>query len=130
MQLSVSFGAPVGAGVIIALDDTTCPLGEVAAVAEWLAGESIGQCGPCVFGLPSLAGAVHAVLAGERQAPGELRRRAGLLPGRGACAHPDGAARFVASALELFAADGRAHRHGGCGRAIRGALPLPGQRPR
>ncbi|MFF8428066.1 NADH-ubiquinone oxidoreductase-F iron-sulfur binding region domain-containing protein [Streptomyces sp. NPDC016566] len=34
-----------------------------------------------------------------------LRRRTGLLPDRGACCHPDGAARLAASALHAFADD-------------------------
>lgn len=47
-----------------------------------------------------------------------------MVAGRGACAHPDGTARFVLSALEVFEADIARHvADGGCGRPVLGVLP-------
>jgi NADH:ubiquinone oxidoreductase subunit F (NADH-binding) len=46
--------------------------------------------------------------------PGDLehiQRWAGVLAGRGACRHPDGAAGLVASALRVFAAEFQLHEH-------------------
>lgn len=118
-----------GAGVVATLPETTCPIGEIARVAAWLAGESAGQCGPCVFGLAGIAGDLTALATGRRADTARLRRRLGLVPGRGACSHPDGAARFVASGLQAYAEDLARHEHGsGCGRPVLGALPLGGAR--
>jgi hypothetical protein len=48
-----------------------------------------------------------------------------MVTGRGACAHPDGAARFVLSGLATLAGEVRAHAAGnGCGRQDRGLLAL------
>jgi len=119
-------GAPLNAAVLARLPEDTCALAEVAAVARWLAGESAGQCGPCFFGLPALAATLEQLTAGHHVLPA-ARRRAGLLPGRGACAHPDGAATFVRSALLVW--DGEIARHetyGRCGRFCRGVLPTRG----
>ncbi|GAA4715252.1 NADH-ubiquinone oxidoreductase-F iron-sulfur binding region domain-containing protein [Nocardioides conyzicola] len=116
-------GLPLNAGVVARLSPDTCALGEVAAVASWLAGQSAGQCGPCFFGLPTVARDVHSLLRGDD--PGaELARRVAQLPGRGACAHPDGSAMFVRTALTALADEVEAHRrHGTCGRPWRGELP-------
>ncbi|GAA5143670.1 hypothetical protein GCM10023340_09590 [Nocardioides marinquilinus] len=123
-------GVPLNAGVLARLPHATCALGEVAAVARWLAAESAGQCGPCVFGLPGLAATLDGLLAGQ-PVLAHARQRAGLLPGRGACAHPDGAARFVATALDALGDEVERHRtHGHCGRPVRGVLPLPLPLPR
>ncbi|TIC88314.1 NADH-quinone oxidoreductase subunit I [Nocardioides sp. GY 10113] len=123
-------GVPLNAGVLARLPQGTCALGEVATVAAWLASESSGQCGPCYFGLPSVADALVQLAAG-RLTTEEVRRRAGLLPGRGACAHPDGAAAFVASALPVLEAEIAVHRaHGHCGRPLLGALPTTDPTPR
>lgn len=107
-------GAGPGAGVIFALPDWACGLAETARVLGWLAGESAGQCGPCMFGLPSIA-EDFAQLAGGRP-QGELferlHRRLGMVGGRGACAHPDGAVRLARSALSAFASDARMHAAG------------------
>jgi len=123
-----ALGGALGAGAVVALPPDTCPLGEVVRVANWLAGESAGQCGPCRLGLPDLVAALRALAAGEGGEALDLARRtAAGVRGRGACAHPDGTSRFVLSALEVFAQDVAAHRRGtGCGRRTRGILPLPG----
>lgn len=119
-------GVPWGAGVIAVLPDATCALGEVTRVAHWLAAQSAGQCGPCLFGLNGLARDLAAVYAGSRIDLDGLRRRAGLAVGRGACAHPDGAVRFVGTALDAFADEVEVHRSsGGCGRPVLEVLPLP-----
>jgi len=116
-------GVPLNAGILARLPAATCSLGEVTAVTGWLAGESAGQCGPCYFGLPALHRNLHQLLAGAAAAD-DVRARAGLLRGRGACAHPDGASSFVSSALVVLAAEIREHQtRGGCGRPWLGVLP-------
>ena len=45
-------GGSLGAGVLLALPASACPLQEVSRVVGWLAEQSAGQCGPCRFGLP------------------------------------------------------------------------------
>ncbi len=117
-------GGSFGAGVVLVVDQTTCALGELARVADWLAGESARQCGPCRFGLPALAANVAAVATG-RPLVGAALDRARALHGRGACAHPDGAARFVTSGLHLLHDETDRHlAHGGCGRPVLGQLPI------
>lgn len=122
-----------GAGVLVALPEHTCGLSETAGVLAYLGSQTAGQCGPCMFGLPSVA-EDFAELAWGR--PGaslleRLGRRLGLLPGRGACRHPDGAARLAVSALQTFADDVRRHvQHGPCAHAAAPlSLPVPAPRP-
>jgi NADH:ubiquinone oxidoreductase subunit F (NADH-binding) len=108
-------GGALGPGILGVLPRPACGLAETVAIARYLAGQSAGQCGPCVFGLPDIAGALEAAVAGGRHAPAALaavRRWTATLPGRGACRHPDGAARLVASALRVFAGDLSAHVSG------------------
>ena len=62
-------GAGPGAGLIAALPAGACGLGETARVVRYLAGESAGQCGPCVFGLPAIAGRGRAARGGPRRRP-------------------------------------------------------------
>lgn len=120
-------GLTLGAGVVGVLSERSCPLGEVAMIARWLAGESAGQCGPCVFGLPSIVHDLDRLLAGDRSAHRDLRRHLEMVSGRGACAHPDGVSRLVASSLHRFPDD--VHEHldrGACGRPLSGRLaPAP-----
>jgi NADH:ubiquinone oxidoreductase subunit F (NADH-binding) len=117
----------VSAGIILALGTDTCPLGEVHRVVQWLASQSAGQCGPCVFGLASLVDDFDRLMKGDPSGWHDAHRHLGLIPGRGACAHPDGSARFLASALEVFGEDVRLHLSGGgCGRPVHGVLPVPG----
>ncbi|HEY1703067.1 MAG TPA: NADH-ubiquinone oxidoreductase-F iron-sulfur binding region domain-containing protein [Trebonia sp.] len=123
-----SAGGAFGSGIVLPLGDGTCPLGEVARIASYLAGESAGQCGPCKLGLPNLARAMQAIVdgSGGMEALDAARRAAATANKRGACSHPDGAVRFVLSALEVFTEDLVTHIfHGSCGRPVQGILPLP-----
>ncbi len=117
-------GATLGPGVIRVLDAATCALGELAVVTSWLAEQSTRQCGPCTFGLPALAADVAAIAAGNPGAARVAARHAALVSGRGACAHPDGAARFVRSGLARLTDEIARHASGGCGRPVLGRLPV------
>lgn len=109
-----------GISAVYALPARACGLGYTAKILAHLAAESARQCGPCMFGLPAIA-ADFAELVRGGDATGRLARRLPLLTGRGACAHPDGAARLATSALRVFAADVSAHLSGhGC-RVLAGA---------
>jgi NADH:ubiquinone oxidoreductase subunit F (NADH-binding) len=121
-----AIGASLGAGVLLTLDDSTCALGELARVAGWLAAQSARQCGPCRFGLPALAADVAAAAHGHPAAVANALRHASVVTGRGACAHPDGAVRFVRSGLAVMPDELAAHAAGGCGRPVRGVLPIGG----
>jgi NADH:ubiquinone oxidoreductase subunit F (NADH-binding) len=122
-------GGALGAGIVIAVPASACPIAETARVVRYLAEENAGQCGPCVFGLPALADAVgELAYCGVRE--GAVNRVATLLPlieRRGACRHPDGATQLVRSMLRAFPADARRHeRAGSCEGVGRSpVLPLP-----
>jgi len=122
-------GGALGAGIVIALPASACPIAETARVVRYLAEENAGQCGPCVFGLPALADALgDLAYCGSRN--GTVDRVATLLPlieRRGACRHPDGATQLVRSLLRAFPADAHWHeRTGSCDGVGRSPLlPLP-----
>ncbi|MGZ6641417.1 MAG: NADH-ubiquinone oxidoreductase-F iron-sulfur binding region domain-containing protein [Solirubrobacteraceae bacterium] len=125
-------GLRMGAGVVVALPQSACPVAEVSAVMTWLAGETAGQCGPCVHGLEAIAGQLAALREGRAGVDTlrRLHRWGAQVTGRGACHHPDGSARFLFSALEVFEPDLELHRRfgacEGCDRA--GILETPSRR--
>ena len=105
-------GSALGCGVVAVLPESACGPCETARVMGYLASESAAQCGPCFFGLRSLAEA-SARVAGGVPDPGDLARLerwSQEVRGRGACRHPDGAAGFMQSALRVFAAEYSGHR--------------------
>jgi NADH:ubiquinone oxidoreductase subunit F (NADH-binding) len=110
-------GISLGAGALLALSAETCWLREVSAVADYLSAESAGQCGPCLFGLAAIADDLRRMVIGDRPAFDRLRSRLGVVPGRGACAHPDGTVRMIASFLAAAPDEIDLHlAHGTCAR--------------
>ena len=110
-------GAALGAGVLAALPTDRCGLRETARVVSYLAASSAGQCGPCLNGLPRIAAGLQVLArpgAAPRRLVDDLWRWCGLLPDRGACRHPDGSVRLVASALDVFGSELRLHASGRC----------------
>jgi NADH:ubiquinone oxidoreductase subunit F (NADH-binding) len=122
-------GARPGAGLIAALPRDACGLAETARVVRYLADESAGQCGPCLFGLDAIAGQVQRLAEGSTAELGTLRRWLAQVDGRGGCAHPDGAVRLIRSALSVFEPELEQHAHGWCcGTAGAAVLPVPPRR--
>jgi NADH:ubiquinone oxidoreductase subunit F (NADH-binding) len=126
-------GAFLGAGVLLLLSEDACPVAETTRLTRWLAEQSAGQCGPCVHGLNAIATSLESAMAGG--APSDpnqqLTRLAGLVRGRGACRHPDGASQLLLSAIQVFSAELADHaRHGPCEACFASSeLPLPSARP-
>ena len=121
-------GAAPGAGLIAALPHDSCGIRETARVARYLARQSAGQCGPCVFGLDAIAGEVERLAEGGGTDTGLLRRWLAQVDGRGGCGHPSGAVRLIASALTTFRPELTQHAHGWCC-GTRAVLPVPPRRP-
>ncbi|MEU3341195.1 NADH-ubiquinone oxidoreductase-F iron-sulfur binding region domain-containing protein [Streptomyces sp. NPDC006668] len=126
-------GATPGAGVLVALPHSACGLVETARILAYMAAQGAGQCGPCRYGLPAVAADFAALATGQTDPEllSRLHRRTGLLPDRGACRHPDGAARLAASALRTFADDVDHHlTHAACPAAHRApTIPVPPATP-
>jgi NADH:ubiquinone oxidoreductase subunit F (NADH-binding) len=111
------YGASLAAGVIVVLGAAACPVREVTQIMSWLESESAHQCGPCSNGLPAIANELQAIASGrdDGHSLARVERWAGLIVRRGACRLPDGAARFLRSALDVFAPEFERHaRRGPC----------------
>ncbi len=119
-------GAALGARSLVVFPGSACGVAESARVARYLSDESAGQCGPCVHGLEAIAGGLERLGRLEPGDPrGDLARWVELVRGRGACHHPDGAARFVSSMFSVFEDEVEHHlRHRSCSRTTRRVLPL------
>lgn len=123
-------GLTLGAGVVMPLAPGACGLRETADLVDYLASMSARQCGPCRLGLPALADSFRALADGRGGGVGAVLDDAGVVEGRGACHHPDGATRLVASAVATFEADVAAHVAGRpCAEGSpRADVPVPGVR--
>jgi NADH:ubiquinone oxidoreductase subunit F (NADH-binding) len=97
-------GRTLGCGVVNVLEVSAPPLHTTARIMRELAEESAAQCGPCFFGLRSLAAATTRLSHGQAEAGDldRLHRWMVMVEGRGACRHPDGAVGFLRSALRVF----------------------------
>jgi NADH:ubiquinone oxidoreductase subunit F (NADH-binding) len=110
-------GVSLGCGVVFALPASCCPVAETVRIAAYLAAQSARQCGPCINGTAAIADNLRSIEQGNatRVAFADLMRWTLELPGRGACHHPNGVARFVSTALRTFMAQFDDHaRHGPC----------------
>jgi NADH:ubiquinone oxidoreductase subunit F (NADH-binding) len=109
-----AIGAVAGVGVLVVLGASGCGVAETARIARYLAGQSSGQCGPCVFGLAAITEDLDRLAAGnvDRDIVERLQRRLSEVNGRGACRHPDGAVSMVRSGLNVFHEDVAAHARG------------------
>jgi NADH:ubiquinone oxidoreductase subunit F (NADH-binding) len=115
------YGATPGAGVVHLLDTRTCPLETAARVTAYLAGQSARQCEPCLNGLPHMAQTMRRLArpGADPRLVTELEHLQALVTGRGACKHPDGTVRFVASTMRVFDAHVDQHLRGYCDREHR-----------
>lgn len=110
------YGASPGAGIVHALDSRRCPLRVSADIVSYLARSTSGQCGPCINGMPRMAETMRRLAqpGADARLVGEVTRLRDLVTGRGACAHPDGSARFAMSTLSTFAEHVDDHLRGEC----------------
>jgi len=121
-------GSSIGAGVVLLLPTGVCPIAEAARVVRYMEGEGAGQCGPCVNGLDVLATSLEHLAYRPRSLRGgvaALPTLCGLVEGRGACHHPDGVARFVRTAVDVFADHAALHVSRGPCQTTRPFLPVP-----
>ncbi|HEX7491384.1 MAG TPA: NADH-ubiquinone oxidoreductase-F iron-sulfur binding region domain-containing protein [Candidatus Limnocylindrales bacterium] len=104
-------GLTLGCGLVRLLDARACGVDYSARIMAFLAAGSAMQCGPCRYGLADLAsasGRVAAMSAGPDDLY-HIDRWTGLVTGRGACRHPDGAAQQMSTAMTVFADDFASH---------------------
>ena len=112
-----SNGLTFGCGIVGLLPTDACGVAATARIVTWLANESAGQCGPCVYGLRALGDTVTGMADGRAGADAldRIERLTAQTGGRGACHHPDGAVQLMASALDVFGDEFRHHaRTGRC----------------
>ncbi|MEP6797293.1 MAG: NADH-ubiquinone oxidoreductase-F iron-sulfur binding region domain-containing protein [Lapillicoccus sp.] len=118
-----ALGLALGAGVVLPLPPGRCPLTRTSEIVTYLAGQSARRCGPCLNGLPELAGALTRVagiqgsfddLGAARGARERVEELLGLVNGRGACAHPDGTVRLVRSVFRAVPHEALRHAAGTC----------------
>ncbi len=113
----------LGAGVLVAFPSDACMVREAMRVVRYLGSQSAGQCGPCKFGLPSIASELESIVRGGEGSIVRIWERTRQLPGRGACSMPDGFSQLVQSVLHTCEEELDDHVHRGCTRVDYGIIP-------
>jgi NADH:ubiquinone oxidoreductase subunit F (NADH-binding) len=105
-------GLGFGCGVLSFLRSDACGVAAAAEIMAYMADSTAQQCGPCVFGLASIAQATRRLANGAAKGDeiASIERWAGQVVGRGACRHPDGAVGMILSALAVFREDFVSHQ--------------------
>jgi NADH:ubiquinone oxidoreductase subunit F (NADH-binding) len=110
-------GLSFGCGIVGLLSAERCGVATTAEIMGYMARESAGQCGPCVFGLQAIADATERVARGvgrEDDLAG-IERWTSLVVGRAVRVVAGAAAQLMASALDVFGDDFAHHaRTGRC----------------
>jgi NADH:ubiquinone oxidoreductase subunit F (NADH-binding) len=108
-------GTAPGAGAVLVVGASACPLAVAASVAGFFERENCGQCPPCAVGTASLARILRAVEGGGSR-PRDLRDLhdvGGFMSGHDYCAHCRVAAAVATSMAHGFAEAVDAHVSGG-----------------
>jgi NADH:ubiquinone oxidoreductase subunit F (NADH-binding) len=113
-----AIGSGLGCGSFALLGEDDCPVDAAADAVAFLAAESARQCGVCINATAGMRDVLAAlrVGAGDPDQVAKVAGWTGKVPGRGACALVDAAARTTASLLREFAAEVDAHLAGPCSR--------------
>jgi NADH-quinone oxidoreductase subunit F len=108
-------GTALGAGAILVVGASACPLAVAASMAAFFERENCGQCPPCAVGTASLHRVLRAVESGGAR-PRDLRDLhdvAGFMSGHGYCAHCRAAAAVATGMARGFPSAVDAHVGGG-----------------
>lgn len=107
-------GSRMGTGLVIVMDDKTCPIGMCLNLEQFFAQESCGWCTPCREGLPWTAKILLALEEG-RGKPEDIDHLTFQThynaPGNTFCALAPGAMEPLQSALKYFREDFEEHIH-------------------
>ena len=97
-------GVMLGAGGVIALDDSVSVLDMMRKLAAYNADESCGKCTPCREGTPRMVQLVDGLIAGKASASdlNDLRKLAELVNAASLCGLGQAAGNPVLSALHFF----------------------------
>jgi NADH:ubiquinone oxidoreductase subunit F (NADH-binding) len=113
-------GSGLGCGSFALLGPDDCPVDAAADAVGFLAAESSRQCGVCINATAGMAQVLAALRVGGADTE-QVTRMAGWterVPGRGACALVDAAARMAASLLREFPGEVDAHLSRPCARCL------------
>ena len=99
-----SIGSGLGCGSFALLDADDCPVDAAADAVAFLAAESARQCGVCINATVGMRDVLAALRLGDadRALVTKMAGWTEKVPGRGACALVDAAARMAASLLREF----------------------------
>ncbi len=113
-----AIGSGLGCGAFALLGPDDCPVDTAADAVAFLAAESARQCGVCINATAGIRDILGALRVAETDTD-QIQKMAGWtekLPGRGACALVDAAARTAASLLREFPAEVSSHLDRPCPR--------------
>ena len=122
------YGAIMGSGGVIVLDDTACMVSIARFFLDFTASESCGKCLPCRVGIPTMRDILARITEGEGTLEdlAELKELAGLVKSSSLCGLGQTAPNPVLSTLRYFEDEYLAHIEDGiCPSGVCEALAPP-----